>query len=196
MTNSDLPDWLLPPPEGFHAEDLDHLPRLPPHTELVDGSLALLGPQEDFHTLMLYLLENGFRRTVPADLRVRREMSVVLGPRQRPEPDIMVIHAEALRGPDNTAYHAGDVVLAIEVVSPESEERDRKRKPTLYAEAGIPHFWLVETIESFPTVNVYELDPATHSYVMSGTYQHRVDLTVPFDIDIDIDIDLTKIDDL
>lgn len=23
MTNSELPDWLIPPPEGFHAEDLD-----------------------------------------------------------------------------------------------------------------------------------------------------------------------------
>jgi Uma2 family endonuclease len=186
MTNSELPDWLIPPPEGFHAEDLDHLPDLPPHTELIDGSLVLVSPQKDFHTLMLYLLENGLRRTVPADLRVRREMSVVLGPRQRPEPDVIVFHARALRGPDATAYQAEDLVLAIEVVSPESEERDRKRKPSLYAEAGIPHFWLVESSEGRPTVNVYELNPTTHSYVLSGSHQGRVRLTVPFDIDIDL----------
>ncbi|GGL10595.1 hypothetical protein Sme01_16080 [Sphaerisporangium melleum] len=187
---SEVPGWSIPPPEGFHAEDLDRLADLPPHTELIDGSLVLVGPQEDFHTLMLYLLENGLRRTAPADLRVRREMSVVLGPRQRPEPDVIVLRAEALRGLEATSYQAGDLLLAIEVVSPESEERDRKRKPMLYAEAGIPHFWLVESAEGRPTVHVYELDPATHGYVLSGSHQGRVRLTVPFDIDID----LTQID--
>ncbi|MEV6984157.1 Uma2 family endonuclease [Sphaerisporangium sp. NPDC051017] len=190
MTNSDLPDWLIPPPEGFQAEDLDHLPDLPPHTELIDGSLVLASPRKDFHTLMLYLLEDGLRRTAPENLRVRREMSVVLGPRQRPEPDISVLRAGALRGLDTTAYQAADVVLAVEVVSPESEER--KRKPSLYAEAGIPHFWLVENAEARPTVNVYELDPATRNYVLSGTYQDRLHLSAPFDIEID----LTRIDDL
>jgi Uma2 family endonuclease len=190
MTNSELPDSLIPPPEGFRAEDLDHLPGLPPHTELIDGSLVLASPQKDFHTLMLYLLESGLRRAVPADLRVRREMSVVLGPRQRPEPDVIVLHARALQGPDTTAYQAEDLVLAIEVVSPESEERDRKRKPLLYAEAGIPHFWLVESPDGRPLVNVYELDPTTHGYTLSGSHQGRVRLTVPFDIDID----LTEID--
>ncbi|MFC7388061.1 Uma2 family endonuclease [Sphaerisporangium rhizosphaerae] len=190
MTNSELPDWLIPPPEGFHAEDLDHLPDLPAHTELIDGSLVLVSPQKDFHTLMLSLLENGLRRTAPGDLRVRREMSVILGPRQRPEPDVIVFHATALRGPDVTAYRAEDLVLAVEVVSPESEERDRKRKPSLYAEAGIPHFWLVESSEGRPTVNVYELDPATRSYVLSSSHHDRVRLTAPFDIDID----LTEID--
>ncbi|MGW4644656.1 Uma2 family endonuclease [Sphaerisporangium sp. NPDC004334] len=110
----------------------------------------LVSPQEDFHTLMLSLLENDLRRTVPGDLRVRREMSVILGPRQRPEPDVIVFHATGLRGPDATAYRAEDLVLAVEVVSPESEERDRKRKPSLYAGAGIPHFWLVESSEWTP----------------------------------------------
>ncbi len=51
---SDLPDmpkkrpWYVPPEEGFHAEDLDRIPELPPHTELIDGSLvfACAGPAE------------------------------------------------------------------------------------------------------------------------------------------------------
>ncbi|MFI9415012.1 hypothetical protein [Nocardia gamkensis] len=34
------PQWLRPPPGGFVAEDLDRLPDLPPHTELIDGSLV------------------------------------------------------------------------------------------------------------------------------------------------------------
>jgi Uma2 family endonuclease len=80
--------------------------------------------------------------------------------------------------------------MAIEVVSPDSEERDRKRKPQLYAEAGIAHFWRVENQSGRPTVYVYELDPATSGYALTGIYHDRVKLSVPFEIDID----LTEID--
>lgn len=185
-----LPDWAFPPPEGFSAADLDHIPDLPAHTELIDGSLVIACPQASFHTRVLYLLERVLRDFVPEDLRVRREMSVVLAPRQRPEPDVSVIRAEAEHGPDQTAYQATDVVLAIEVVSPESEVRDRKRKPLLYAEAGIPHFWRVENQAGRPTVYVYELDPGARCYVPTGIYHDRLKVSLPFEIDID----LTEID--
>jgi Uma2 family endonuclease len=84
------------------------------------------------------------------------------------------------------------VLLAVEVVSPDSEERDRKRKPQLYAEAGIPHFWRVENNSRRPTVYVYELDPATRAYALTGIHHDRLKTPVPFDVDID----LTEIDNL
>lgn len=187
-----LPDWVFPPPEGFTAADLDHIPDLPAHTELIDGSLVFVSPQASFHTRFLFLLERALRDFAPEDLRVRREMSVILGPRQRPEPDMIVIRAAAEQSHDQTAYAAADVVLAVEVVSPDSEERDRKRKPQLYAEAGIPHFWRVENQSGRPTVYVYELDPATKSYALTGIHHDRLKLTIPFEIDID----LTEVDTL
>ena len=128
--------WPIPPPGGYVAEDLDRIPDLPPHTELIDGSLIFVSPQRVFHTLALDLLVLGLRRMATADLRVRREMSLVLGRRQRPEPDIVVVHAGAETGRDQTAYPPDAVVLAVEVVSPDSEDRDRQRKPQLYANAG------------------------------------------------------------
>lgn len=182
--------WYIPPPEGFTAEDLDHIPELPPHAELIDGSLVFVSPQAMFHMLMLSLLENALRRHAPADLRIRREMTVTLGPRQRPEPDVLVVRAEADLGLDQTTYRSADVVLAIEVVSPDSEVRDRERKPQLYAKAGIPHFWRVENTSGRPTVYVYELDSTTNSYTATGIYHDRLKVGVPFDIDID----LTEID--
>lgn len=33
-------EWPRPPEGGYVAEDLDRLPNLPPHTELIDGSLV------------------------------------------------------------------------------------------------------------------------------------------------------------
>lgn len=117
---------------------------------------------------------------------MRREMSVILASDQRPEPDICVITAGADEGPGQTFYRAEDVVLTVEVVSPDSRTRDRDRKPVLYARAKIPHFWRVENQWAKPVVYVYELDKVTDSYVATGIFHDRLKLTVPFDIDIDL----------
>ncbi|MFC7550446.1 Uma2 family endonuclease [Plantactinospora sp. GCM10030261] len=180
-------EWPTPPPGGYTADDLDRLPNLPPHTELIDGSLVLVSPQKVFHTLALDLLVQGLRRTVPKNLRVRREMCVTLGLRQRLEPDVLVVAADAETSPDQTWYPPDAVDLVVEVVSPDSEERDRDRKPTLYARAGIRHFWRVEDISGGKVaVYVYELDPATHTYALTGIYHDRIQVGLPFDIDIDL----------
>ncbi|WP_433712783.1 Uma2 family endonuclease [Nocardia sp. CA-084685] len=190
MTVEPFPQWLRPPPGGFVAEDLDRLPDLPPHTELIDGSLVFVSPQAEFHMLVISLLENMLRRFAPEGMRVRREMTVTLGRNQRPEPDVLVLRANATSDPSATSYNAEDVVLAIEVVSAESQTRDRERKPQLYAQAGIPHFWRIENADGRPVVYVYELDPATSLYALTGIHHERLQLSTPFKIEIDLsDID-------
>lgn len=77
--------------------------------------------------------------------------------------------------------------LVIEVVSPESEARDRKLKPARYAEAGIPHLWRVEEHDGGAVVYVYELDPATRTYTPTGIHHGKLDVPVPFPINIDLD---------
>jgi Uma2 family endonuclease len=189
MCAQPVPDWLIPPTRGFRAEDLDALPDLPPHTELIDGSLVLMSPQMGFHSVVLDLLTTGLRRTVPGHYRVRREMTVTLGPRQRPEPDVTVVDTEAVDNRQST-FAPQAVTLAVEVVSPESVERDRHRKPQLYAEAGIPHFWRVENNDDAPVVYVYELDPAKACYVPTGIHHERLKVELPYGVDID----LTEVD--
>ncbi|MEV0298363.1 Uma2 family endonuclease [Nocardia sp. NPDC050710] len=190
MTVEPFPQWLRPPPGGFVAEDLDRLPDLPPHTELIDGSLVFVSPQAEFHMLVISLLENALRRCAPATMRVRREMTVTLGRNQRPEPDVLVLRASGSSDPERTSFAADDVVLAVEVVSTESRTRDRERKPQLYANAGIAHFWRVENVDGRPVIYVYELDPATKVYALTGIHHDRLGLSVPFTIDIDLtDID-------
>lgn len=77
--------------------------------------------------------------------------------------------------------------MVIEVVSPESEERDRKYKPPRYAEAGIAHFWRVEEKDGRPVGYVYELDPATKAYALTGIHHGKLNVPVPFEIGIDLD---------
>jgi Uma2 family endonuclease len=192
MIAEPLPAWAIPPRHGFKADDLDRIPDLPPHTELIDGSLVFVSPQKSFHALAVDLLTQSLRAQVPKSLTVRREMSITLNRRNRPEPDVLLVRAEAVtEDADETGYQAADVALAVEVVSPDSEERDRKRKPQLYAEAGIPHFWRVEKGDGRrPVVYVYELDPATRAYMPVGIFHDRLKLAAPFAMEID----LTEID--
>ncbi|HEY0700605.1 MAG TPA: hypothetical protein VGD43_22710 [Micromonospora sp.] len=38
-----VPEWMRPPRvEGWYADDLDHLPEAPRHTELIDGALVFM----------------------------------------------------------------------------------------------------------------------------------------------------------
>jgi Uma2 family endonuclease len=188
MSVAPVPDWLFPPEGGFEATDLDRLPDLPPHAELIDGSLVLVSPQDHFHSLALDVLVATLRSTAPAGLRVRREITVVLNDRQRPEPDISVFDSKAML--TKTSIDGRGVRLIIEVVSPESRERDRERKPQLYAEAEIQHFWLVEQEKGAPVLHTYELDTLTGSYVPTGIHHG----TAKFDVPYPIEIDLSEID--
>ncbi|GAA3740956.1 hypothetical protein HDA32_002557 [Spinactinospora alkalitolerans] len=61
MSAQPVPDWLVPPPDGFTADDLDRLPDLPPHTQRIDGSLVFASPQKLFHMLTVHLLGQGLR---------------------------------------------------------------------------------------------------------------------------------------
>ncbi|MFB7497850.1 Uma2 family endonuclease [Streptomyces sp. NPDC056161] len=178
----------VPPPGGFTVDDLFTLPDLPPHTELIDGSLVFVSPQRDFHSVVIDLLMVGLRRQLPSGLKVRREMTVVLDHRNAPEPDVCVLRADAFTGREQTRYRAEDLLLAVEVVSPDSEARDRDSKPLKYAAAGIPHFWLVEMAEGdqHPVVRTYELDPIGKTYALTGIHHDKLELSVPFGIDIDI----------
>ncbi|MBW0273675.1 restriction endonuclease [Nocardia sp. MH4] len=178
--------WPVPPPGGYFAEDLDHLSDLPPHTQLIDGSLVFVSPQMRFHLFVVTFLHLQLMRQAPEGLEVAREMTVTLGPRQRPEPDVMVVDTAGVDGLDQTTYRPEDVLLVVEVMSPDSVERDRYRKPQLYAEAGIPAFWRVENVNGRAVVYVYELDPATRRYSTAGIHHDRLRLSVPFEIDLDL----------
>jgi Uma2 family endonuclease len=186
--------WPVPPQDGYTVDDLFTLPDLPPHTELIDGSLVFVSPQRYFHSSMIDLLVAGLRRAVPKELKVVREMTVVLDRRNGPEPDLSVVRAEAVTGLEQTRFEASDVLLAVEVVSPDSEARDRDTKPHKYAAAGIPHFWLVEMTgaNKHPVVRTYELDPVSKTYALTGTHREQLKLRDPYDIDIDITLDALK----
>ncbi|MEU5215266.1 Uma2 family endonuclease [Streptomyces sp. NPDC020807] len=184
---AELPDWMIPPrPSGWEADDLDHLPQAPRHTELIDGALIfMMSPQRSWHSRLVENLTFALRQAAPAGFEAEREMTVRLDRKSRPEPDILVTTASY--DPDRTWYAPEDVALVVEVVSEESADRDRSLKPFKYAQAGIPHFWRVEDEAGTPVVHTYELDTMTRTYVPTGIHRGRLDVSVPFTVTLDVD---------
>ncbi|MBE1592904.1 Uma2 family endonuclease [Nonomuraea angiospora] len=185
-----LPEWFYPgPPGGWTADMLDHLPAdAPRHVELIDGSLIFRSPQTGFHMLVVRWFSRSLRP--PRELMAVDQMTVTLGMRQRPEPDVLLVKRAAF-SMQRASFKPEDVHLVVEVVSAESEERDRFTKPIKYANAGIRHFWRVEE-DGQPVVYTFELEPAIKAYVPTGIHRKRLQTNIGFDVDIDIDLDLDK----
>ncbi|PZG15370.1 Uma2 family endonuclease [Nonomuraea aridisoli] len=183
-----LPEWFYPgPPGGWTADMLDHLPPgAPRHVELIDGSLIMMSPQTAFHLYAVRLFETHLKP--PQALAVIREMTVTLGLRQRPEPDILLVNKSAIKE-NTTSFKPEDVHLVVEVVSAESMDRDRTTKPIKYSNAGIKHFWRVENENGLPVVYTFGLEPAVRAYVPTGVHRKRLQTNIGFDVDIDLHLD-------
>lgn len=187
MDAESIPEWLRPPPDGWTAEHLDELPSNAPRMEMIDGALIMMSPQTSFHGKVMWRLAGALQDQAPEEIEVNTEITVKLGRRQRPEPDVIAFrpHVADPEG-KRTFYLPEEVLLVVEIVSKESEERDRTTKRLKYAEAGIQHFWLVENEAGKPVIHVLELDRATGAYVATGIARDRLKTGVPFPMDIDV----------
>ncbi|RKT83363.1 Endonuclease, Uma2 family (restriction endonuclease fold) [Saccharopolyspora antimicrobica] len=183
---STLPDWMRPPrAEGWFAEDLDRLHQAPRHTELIDGALVFTTtPQRSWHGRLVTGLTVELARQAPNGIEVEREMTIRLDARNRPEPDLLVTTVPF--DPDRTWYEPEDVLLVVEVASPESAHRDRTVKLRKYADAGIRHYWCVEDENPAAAVHVYELDEPTGVYAPAGIFRDALRRSVPYELDLDL----------
>ncbi|MCW2918718.1 MAG: Uma2 family endonuclease [Actinomycetia bacterium] len=92
--------------------------------------------------------------------------------------------------PEFEQLAAQHVLIAVEVLSTWSERRDRVHKMSDYADAGIPHYWLVRFDKvGALTIERYALTGGSKPYTHIGT-THRdmgkvaVNVTDPFPVEI------------
>ncbi|TDP91932.1 Uma2 family endonuclease [Labedaea rhizosphaerae] len=158
--------------------------------ELVDGALIVNPPPSPYHQAASGELFVLLRAACGPGLRALEAVGVQLG-QQLLIPDLVVVRASAasLHAP---VLDPADVVLVVEIVSPGSRVRDRSEKPVIFAEAGIPHFWRVETSHyqgrsaELPAVLIHELDD-NGAYVLARTLGagEVATVTEPFEVAFD-----------
>ncbi|MFN8528284.1 MAG: Uma2 family endonuclease [Anaerolineae bacterium] len=116
------------------------------HCEWVRGFVIKMSPTTDRHWELVFYL--GLLLKAYLELRpigtVRGEPFVMkLSKDSRREPDLMVIlqeHANRL----TTTHLQGPADICIEVVSPESYQRDRVDKLYEYQKGGVTEYWIID----------------------------------------------------
>ena len=142
--------WPAGPPD--HLLDLAEWEALPEDTsarfELVEG-VMVVSPRPSYrHQDLVHRLCGQLRDQLPEDLTALPEIDLVVddgagrGPATVRVPDIVVVPSTHVA--DHARGGRGEVVAAIEVVSPGSRRTDRVAKLAEYAEAGIPHYVVVD----------------------------------------------------
>lgn len=158
----------LQQPEGLHLLSVAEYAALPEstdgHFELQEG-IVMMSPRPRLdHQAYLIELAAELRQQIPRHLQVIPEVDVdmELVPRGAPGfvrvPDLVVVPRTARKRvrAESGILRASEIVLAIEIISLSSRRMDTVIKHAEYADAGIPHYWIID-IE--PPISLVSLPP-------------------------------------
>ena len=153
---SELPDDeiqnLTIPPGMSENEFVAWVTALPAgHVEWVDGEVITLAPMSTrharifnwLHTLLsMYVSERRLGEVFGTEYTVRLSVQDRISRRM---PDLMFIRADRLHLVRKNHFD-GAPDLAIEIVSPESQQRDWIDKRNEYAAAGVEEYWIIDPL--------------------------------------------------
>jgi Uma2 family endonuclease len=169
---------------AWTTDDLDELPESNRRYELIDGALIVPPSPTNVHQTIAGRLMAAFEVGCPPEYDVTQGVEVRVSRTRSFIPDVLVTTAEAAaRQPAKFAPH--EVILAVEVVSPSSVTMDQITKSALYAQAGIPYYWLVDT-EPRIAIRTFRLDAAHGLYQPTGEFGERLTTTEPWKLDFPI----------
>jgi Uma2 family endonuclease len=167
------------------TDDLDELPESQRHHELIDGVLIVPPAPSNVHQTVIWRLAAALAHGCPSRYDVTQGVEIRISTTRSLIPDVVATTAEA------AARHTGkfgphEVVLAVEVISPSSVTMDQITKSALYAQAGIPYYWLVDT-EPRIAVRTFRLDAAYGLYQPTGEFGERIWTEEPWKIDFPVE---------
>jgi Uma2 family endonuclease len=161
--------------------------------EIVDGMIVFCdSPSREHQRLMVRLahsLEIHAKRASTAescfDLSADVDLRLWDVPLLNRRPDLVLHHCL----PDDEVLHASNALLVIEIVSPGSEKRDSVDKLAEYANAGIPHYWIVRTDHvGITSLEWYSLDRGTMGYAHMRTFMRDAGDHLNFEVPVKISL--------
>jgi Uma2 family endonuclease len=170
---ADRQDWTV--------DDLANLPR-DLRYELIDGRLVLPSAT-GMHQDICFAIVAALKINCPRGLIPAIDVSLRVDRRNEPRPDVAVYpRTQAKISPASIE----SVVLAVEVISPDSNIRDLHTKPRIYSRAGVPNYWVIDPFhDSGVTLAAFRLAGDRQYELLTET--NKVFTTaVPFDVQIDL----------
>jgi Uma2 family endonuclease len=144
--------------------------------DLLDGGIYMASPESVEHNDLIRWLvmvlgacveERGLGQVFVNRVAFR------LAKDSAPEPDVAVVLTGRL-AQLRSGYVDGPPDLAIEVVSPESAERDYEHKRTLYERHGVAEYWIIDPAEQLATFLVREGERLVEGRVTDGAFTSHV----------------------
>lgn len=162
-------------------------------SELQEGNLVMSPSPAPDHMIVMRKLLIRIDEQLPSSLQVIPDIDVdlELAPRGKPgfvrRPDLIVVHQAAVERVrrDGGILRAGEVLVVVEIVSPGSYRTDHVIKRGEYADAGIPHYWIVD-LDGPVTLIDCQL-AAEFGYQDSGSVTGRFATTEPVPISLGLD---------
>ncbi|HJB15538.1 MAG TPA: Uma2 family endonuclease [Candidatus Blautia excrementipullorum] len=145
--------------------------------ELIDGQLYDMAPPSRIHQKLVQEISRtignhiaqagGTCEVYPAPFAVNLDAE----DKDWVEPDISVI-CDKNKLTDRGCSGAPDWI--VEIVSPSSRRMDYTTKNTLYSDAGVREYWIVDPAKERVTVYYYEADAAPAIYPFTDTLQVNI----------------------
>ena len=154
--------------------DLDALPDDGLRHELIDGHFVMTpAPGSNHQTISGALYRRLWSALQGTGLKVlTAPFDVVLGSHVV-EPDLVVAPEADFTSDDLPV----PPLLVIEILSPSTAQLDRGRKRDIYAEAGIPYYWIVDP--NAPAITIYELTDGTYAETAHASGDQTLTLERP-----------------
>jgi Uma2 family endonuclease len=154
--------------------------------EVVDGRLVVTGLQPPTHQAAVVELMVQLKQACPPDQLVAvGSLDFRPAPRMSLRPDVLVCHRDDAVGlnsssPATGAQYVQQMLLAIEVLSPTTRVMDVVTKRELYAQYGVPAYWLLDPDTAELTVLELTGTHYTCQAVLQG--EESFNVTTPFPI--------------
>ena len=150
------------------------------HIELIDGALLQMSPIGPPHCEAVDRLTELLVLALVGRARVRIQGSFAAGELSEPAPDVSILPLG-----DYHAEHPQQAHLIIEVAE-SSLSYDRGRKARLYAECGVPEYWIVNLVERI--VEVHQA-PNAGQYERVSTHPKGSRLRLVAFPDVELNVD-------
>jgi Uma2 family endonuclease len=172
-------------PRLLERDDLtiDDLTDLPDnlHYELIEGRLILTPHAKSIHNVIGRRAAEAIEEFAPRGFTADQEQCIRRNRRNELQPDVMALR---ISGADRSPVLPESVVLVVEVISPSSKIRDRQEKLALYAELGIPHYWIIDPLADRVTLAEFRLEPSGYRRLLET--DQEVTLEEPWKIRLDL----------
>jgi Uma2 family endonuclease len=150
--------------------------------ELDDGVLVVYSAPVIRHQVVVHRLQLLLDDACPSELMVLPGPGIEISDIPYRVPDLVIMRTTLVSMADRSITTPPE--LAVEVASPSTASYDRNRKKTVYADFGIPVYWIVVPDPERPSIAEYQLTDGSYAQTSFAAGAQRFSSQALFPLEI------------